>query len=281
MTTNLPSSTIANALPYTAKYNDAQLALIRATCAQRAGETDFALFMCTADRLGLDPFANQIWLSARWDERAQREAFQPLVKIDGFRSIADRTGESDGQDGPYWCGNDGVWKDVWVHEHAPTAAKVISYRKGHAHGYVGIATFTSYAPTKDGQLDPLWARMPDVLLAKCAEAMALRKAFPMQLGGLYTPDEMKQASSSPKPPRKPEETEVELEIAELDQLFGRIARAKSNNDLRSLLPMLRKLVPKQKSAARMAWRAKASSEGWIKGSRASTSAPAESSTVAA
>lgn len=265
MTTNLSSTAIANALPYTAKYNEAQLALIRATCAPRAGDIDFAMFMCTADRLGLDPFANQIWLAARWDERSQREVFQPLVKIDGFRSIADRTGECDGQDGPYWCGNDGVWKDVWLHDHSPTAAKVIVYRKGQAHGYVGIAAFTSYAPSKDGAIDPVWARLPDAMLAKVAESLALRKAFPVQLGGIYTPEEMKQAASAPRSPRKPEkpdEAEIELDGAELDKLFGRIAAAKVHDDLRALLPKLRKLVPKQKSAARMAWRAKASSEGW-------------------
>lgn len=268
MTSNLSATAIANALPFTAKYNDAQLTLIRATCAPRAGDIDFAMFMCTADRLGLDPFANQIWLASRWDERSQRETFHPLVKIDGFRSIADRTGECDGQDGPYWCGNDGVWKDVWLHTHSPTAAKVIVYRKGQTHGYVGIATFESYAPmSKDGVLDPVWARLPDALLSKCAEALALRKAFPMQLGGIYTPDEMKQANSAPRAPRKPEkpdEAEVELDGAELDQLFGKIARAKSRDELKSLLPTLRKLVVKQKSAARMAWRAKASSEGWSK-----------------
>lgn len=263
MTTNIPPTKLAAALPYLAKYNDAQLTLIRASCAAGAGDIDFAMFMCTADRLGLDPFANQIWLAARWDVRAQRDVYYPLVKIDGFRSIADRTGECDGQDGPYWCGPDGVWKDVWLFDNAPTAAKVIVYRKGQTHGYVGIATFSSYAPLdKDGKPDPVWARLPDAMLAKVAESLALRKAFPMQLGGVYTPEEMKQAGSAPKSPRKPEDAEIELDAVELDTLFGKIAAAKRYYELRKLLPMLRKLIPKQKRAAQMAWRAKVASEGW-------------------
>lgn len=270
MTTNIPPTKLAAALPFTAKYNDAQLALIRTSCAQGAGDIDFAMFMTTADRLGLDPFANQIWLAPRWDARSQRETFHPLVKIDGFRSIADRTGECDGQDGPYWCGPDGVWKDVWLHAHPPTAAKVVVYRKGQEHGYTGIATFSSYAPLdKDGQPDAMWLRLPDVMLAKVSESIALRKAFPTQLSGVYTPEEMKQAGSTPKPRKakpdvaKPDDAELELDGAELDKLFGRIAAAKSHDELCVLLPTLQKLVSRQKSAARMAWRAKATSEGWI------------------
>jgi phage recombination protein Bet len=263
MTTNITTTKLEAALPYLAKYNDAQLTLIRSICPAGAGEIDFAMFMCTADRIGLDPFANQIWLASRWDTRSQRETFYPLVKIDGFRSIADRTGECDGQDGPYWCGNDGVWKDVWLHDNAPTAAKVIVYRKGQTHGYVGIATLSSYAPLdKEGKPDPVWARLPDVMLAKVAESIALRKAFPMQLGGVYTPEEMRQAGSTPKPPRKQEDVEVELDAVELNKLFGKIAAAKRYYELRKLLPTLRKLVMKQKRAAQMAWRAKLASEGW-------------------
>jgi phage recombination protein Bet len=166
-----------------------QIDLIKRTIAKDATNDELKLFLYQCERTGLDPFAKQIYSIKRQGKMVTQ------IGIDGARLIAQRTGRYAGQDGPYWCGDDGVWKDVWLTKDKPRAAKVSVYLMGVERGTPGVAHWDEYAPIFNGKLADMWIKMPALMLAKCAEMLALRKAFPQELSGLYSAEEMSQADT--------------------------------------------------------------------------------------
>jgi phage recombination protein Bet len=171
-------------------WDDKQLAALKTLGLEQASKPDLAVFLAYCQKTGLDPFARQIYMIGRGGR------FTIQASIDGLRIVAQRSGEYAGQTQPMWCGPDGAWTDVWLQSTPPSAAKVGVYRQGFSEPLIAVARLDSYAPTKnDGSLMGLWAKMPDVMLAKVAEALALRKAFPNDLSGIYSSEEMEQADS--------------------------------------------------------------------------------------
>lgn len=143
-------------------------------------------FMDQIERTGLDPFARQIYAVTRGGKMGIQ------VSIDGLRLVAERTGRYMGQEGPYWCGPDGEWKDTWLKSEAPAAARVV-VKKVMGNLIAPTPAVAHFSEYNAG--GPFWKSKPALMIAKCAEALALRKAFPQELSGLYTTEEMEQADA--------------------------------------------------------------------------------------
>ena len=135
----------------------------------------------------------------RYDSEQKRKVMAMQTSIDGMRIIAQRTESYVGQVGPEWCDASGNWTDFWIKTTAPAAARVGVCVKGWEIPMWGVARYDSFVQLKrDGTPNSFWTKMPDHMLAKCAEAQALRKAFPNDLGDLYSDDEMA-AADNPDP----------------------------------------------------------------------------------
>jgi phage recombination protein Bet len=156
-----------------------------------ASKQEAAVLMEVARVRRLNPLLRQIHFVKRYDTMKREEVWSYQTSIDGLRTIAERTGRYQGQTKAEWCGKDGAWRDVWLSDEHPVAARVGVFKQGFVEPCYGVAKWSAFVQTKrDGSVTHFWARMGDLMLAKCAEALAIRRAFPEDTSGLYTDAEM-------------------------------------------------------------------------------------------
>lgn len=181
------------------RWTPEQRAALEAIGVGHAPAEQQALFLRECQRTGLDPWAKQIYMLQRRSKNKQGQwetKWTIQVGIDGLRIAAHRTKQLAGIGAPQWCGEDGQWRDVWTSKDKPTAAKVEVQRSDMPLPFVGVCLFEEFK-----QDNHMWNTKSAHMIAKCAEAQALRKAFPQDLSGLHIPEEL-----TPDPERRPVDT---------------------------------------------------------------------------
>lgn len=157
-------------------YSREDLELIKEQIAQGATDAELRMFLAVCRRTGLDPLKRQIYFY----RRTRGAAAIIHVGVDGLRLIAERSGKWEGSVGPLWCGPDGKWREVWLEEDPPAAAKFGLYRQGCREAIWAVATWRSSVQENS----PLWQQRGPEMLGKTAESWALRRAFPSETAGL-------------------------------------------------------------------------------------------------
>lgn len=168
--------------------------LIRRTIAPDVTADEFEMFLAYCRRTNLDPIARQIYIIVRGRDDKRKATIQ--TSIDGFRLIAQRTGRYRGRVGPFWCGPDGNWVDVWLSDDPPAAAKVGVRLADSDEITWAVCRWKDFVQTDAGGVPTkMWKQMGPHMLGKCCESQALRTALPGELSGLYTDDELAQADN--------------------------------------------------------------------------------------
>ncbi len=165
-------------------FDDKKIELLKNTICKGANNNELELFLHACKRTGLDPFMRQIYCVIR------QGVMTIQVGIDGYRLIAERTGKyAPGKETIFEYNEDKSIRSATVYIKKQT-------QDGTWHEMNATVFFNEFcAKTKEGRPMAMWAKMPGTMIEKCAEAKALRRAFPAELSGVYTKEEMEQAEN--------------------------------------------------------------------------------------
>lgn len=167
-----------------AEFTYDQINLIKNYLCKGINDEELSFFSAVCKKTGLDPFMKQIYAVKRKDQLTIQ------TSIDGYRLIAERTGRySPGKEPNFQYDKDGKLVSCTSYVKKQTV-------DGTWHEVAASAFLSEYRPNYSNQF---WETKPHIMLAKCAEALSLRKAFPNELSGLYSEEEMHQASNSIDP----------------------------------------------------------------------------------
>ncbi len=192
---------------------DSRFELIKAMYCKGATPIEMQMFAEVCKRTKLDPIMKQIYPVKRFSASEKREVMTIQTSIDGFRLIAERTGY-------YAPGRETTFAYTGENTLLSATAYVKKQTKdGTWHEVAATAYYEEYVQrSKDGKVTQFWSRMPHVMLSKCAESIALRKAFPAELSGIYTQEEMSQASTEKEIVSLSPPPELKLSEEQLDNL---------------------------------------------------------------
>jgi phage recombination protein Bet len=179
----------------------AQLTMVRETMAKDCNDREFNLFMAVCQRTGLDPIKRQISCMVHNKDKPDKRQLTIIVQIDGLRVIAKRSGDYRPMETAPLYEFDERVKDEATNPLGLVRVEVRAWKRYGDEWFpvVGEAYWSEFAPLKDewqnnqktGRkvLSGKWGDMPRLMLAKCAEAQALRRGWPDDMSGLYAEEE--------------------------------------------------------------------------------------------
>lgn len=184
-----------------------QRAMLKSACGNpRLDDSKFELLVEVARRAGLDPFRKHLY-GLEFGGK-----FTLLTGIDGFRAVARRNGLAGVDDAIHTYDEEKDPKHRF-----PLTSTITVYRwgpNGTKEAYTATARFNEYAQMRDGRPTGNWLSKPHVMLDKCAEALAYRKAFTESLGGIYERAEFGEADAASTRKAENAPTTVEQILAE-------------------------------------------------------------------
>jgi phage recombination protein Bet len=183
--------TTDNALA-TIRLDERKKELIKNTICRGGTDEELQLFYHACERMGLDPLMKQIYAVKRWDSGLKKECMAIQIGIDGYRILAERSGRyAPGREATF------TYQNGSTVPFSATAYVRKQTQDGTWHEVSATAFYDEYvAKTKEGRPTSMWGSKPHIMLAKCAESLALRRAFPGDLSGIYCENEMEQAGEA-------------------------------------------------------------------------------------